>query len=79
MTVPDNQTFNPSAHLSIADVAVDDAKNPADQDQGVKDNPFSRGVDLYVGKTGSKSLCSIRYVGLPQCKGNGPRSSVSVC
>ena len=28
MTVPNNQAFDESAHLSVSDVAVDDASNP---------------------------------------------------
>ena len=61
MTVPNNQTFDPSVHLSVADIAVDDAKNPSVLQINIKQSktdPFRRGVNLYVGRTGS-DLCAV--------------------
>ena len=61
MTVPNNQTFDPSVHLSVADIAVDDAKNPSVLQIKIeqsKMDPFRRGVNLYVGRTGS-DLCAV--------------------
>lgn len=61
MTVPNNETFDSSVHLSIADIAVDDAKNPSVLQISIKQSktdPFRRGVDLYVGRTGS-DLCAV--------------------
>ena len=80
MTVPNNQAFNQSTHLSNANVAIDDAKSPAALQIKIKqsktDSP-RRGVDLYV----VKPLCSISYMyaGLPQHEGNVSRTSVSIC
>ena len=63
MTVPNNQVFDKSVHLSIDDVAVDDPKNPSILQLKIKQSktdPFCRGVDLYVGRTNTK-LCSVGY------------------
>jgi hypothetical protein len=59
MTVPNNQAFNQSTHLSIADVAVD--ASPAILQIKIKQSKtdlFRRGVELYVGRTGS-NLCAV--------------------
>ena len=64
MTVPNNQAFDESAHLSITDVAVDDASNPSVLQIRIKQSktdPFRRGVDLYVGKT-STAICPVSAV-----------------
>ena len=61
MTVPNNQIFNESSHLSVSDVAVDDAPNPAVLQIKIKQSktdPFRRGVYLNVGRTGS-NLCAV--------------------
>ena len=61
MTVPNNKTFDPSVHLSVADIAVDDVKNPSVLQINIKQSktdPFRRGVNLYVGRTGS-DLCAV--------------------
>ena len=58
MTVPNNQSFDQSSH---ADVAVDDASNPAVLQIKIKQSktdPFRREVQLYVGRTGS-NLCAV--------------------
>ena len=58
-TVPNNQSFNQSAHLSFADAAVDDSKNPVLLQIRIKQSktdPFQRGVNLYniiIGRTDS--------------------------
>ena len=49
MTVPNNQAFNESTHLSISDVAVDDVTNPAVMQIKIKQSktdPFRKGVYL---------------------------------
>lgn len=61
MTVPSDQAYDASVHLSIQDIAVDDSKNPSVLRIRIKQSktdPFRRGVDLYVGKTGSQ-LCPV--------------------
>ena len=61
MTVPDNQAFDESVHLCVKDIAVDDSNNPSMVQIRVKQSktdPFRRGVDLFVGRTGA-ALCSV--------------------
>ena len=57
VTVPSNQTFDKSTHLSVLDVAVDDATNPTVlriKNIKSKTDPFRRGL----GRTGS-NLCAV--------------------
>ena len=82
MTVPNNQTFNESSHLSVSDVAVDDAPNPAVLQIKIKQSktdPFRRGVYLNVGRTGS-NLCAVAaMLDYLSVRGMSPcRPSVSV-
>ena len=61
MTVPDDDSYDPSAHLSVQDIAVDDSLNPSIlciRIKQSKTNPFCTGVDLFVGKT-SLLLCPV--------------------
>ena len=61
MTVPTGQAFDKSAHLSIKDIAVDDAKNPSMIQIRIKQSktdPFQRGVDLFIDRTGA-ALCPV--------------------
>ena len=61
MTVPSDGAYDASVHLSIQDIAVDDSRNPSIiriQIKQSKTDPFRKGVDLYVGKTGSQ-LCPV--------------------
>ena len=61
MTVPSDGAYNASVHLSVQDIAVDDSSNPSIiriQLKQSKTDPFRKGVDLYVGKTGSQ-LCPV--------------------
>ena len=56
MTVPSNEDFDPSVHLSVQDIAADDSKHPSFLRVMIKQSktdPFRKGVDLFVGKTGS--------------------------
>ena len=61
MTVPGDDSYDPSVHLSIKDISVDDPKNPSRmciKTKQSKMDPFRRGISLYIGKTGS-ALCPI--------------------
>ena len=61
MTVPSDEEYDPSVHLSVQDIAVDDSKHPSVLRITIKQSktdPFRKGVDLFVGKTGS-SLCPV--------------------
>ena len=62
MTVPSDQEYDPSAHLSVGDIAVDNSKCPSIlciRIKQCKTDPFRKGVNLYVGRTGSQ-LCPVR-------------------
>ena len=57
--VPSNESYDASVHLSMQDISVDDSKNPSILRIRIKQSktdPFWKGVDLYIGKTGSQ-LC----------------------
>ena len=59
LTVPSNKDCDPSVHLSVQDIATDDSKHLSVLRLTVKQpkmDPFCKGVELVVGKTGS-SLC----------------------
>ena len=63
MTVPDDMAYDPSVHLSIKDISVDNSSNPSMciKIKQSKTDPFRRGIDLFVGKTNS-SLCPVTVV-----------------
>ena len=61
MSVPSDQAYDPAVHLSMGDVAVDDSRNPSTLQIKIKQSktdPFRRGVDLFVGRTGL-DLCPV--------------------
>ena len=63
-TVPDNASYDQSVHLSFADIALDDLKNPTVLQVCIKQSktdPFRKGVTLYVGRTGV-DLCPVAAV-----------------
>ena len=56
MTTPDKGGYDPAVHLSFEDVAIDDPQRPSFVRLTLKQSktdPFRKGVDLYVGRTGS--------------------------
>ena len=60
-TVSDSDSFDPSVHLSVEDVAFDNASNPSSVSviiKASKTDPFRQGVTLYLGKT-DKDLCPV--------------------
>lgn len=61
MTVPNDESYDASVHLSIQDISVDNSSNPSIVRVRIKQSktdPFRKGIDLYVGKTGSP-LCPV--------------------
>ena len=61
ITVPSMKAFDPRAHLSWGDVAIDSPKDPTMLKiklKRSKTDQLGRGVDVYVGKTGCP-LCPI--------------------
>ena len=74
LTVPSDSTYDPAVHLSLSDVATDAPLNPSALRITVKQSktdPFRRGVDLWVGRTGT-DLCPVAAV-LDYMKVRGPR------
>ena len=64
MTVPGDNAFDPAVHLGVKDLALDHASSPSALRITIiqsKTDPFRRGVDLWVGKTGS-DLCPVTAV-----------------
>ena len=73
LTVPSDSTYDPAVHLSLSDVATDAPLNPSALRITVKQSktdPFRRGVDLWVGRTGT-DLCPVAAV-LDYMKVRGP-------
>ena len=61
MTIPSDKDYDPAVHLSMGDIAVDDVHNPTMLQITIKQSktdPFRRGVNLFVGRTGS-DLCPV--------------------
>ena len=64
MTVPSDSGYDPSVHLSINDISVDNSSRPSIicvKIKQSKTDPFLKGIDLFVGKTNS-SLCPVAAV-----------------
>ncbi len=64
MTAPSERTFDPSCHLSVQDIAVDNPENTQVLRVTIKQSktdPFRKGIDLYLGKTAA-DLCPVRAV-----------------
>ena len=73
LTVPSDRTYDPVVHLSLSDVATNAPLNPSALRITVKQSktdPFRRGVDLWVGRTGT-DLCPVAAV-LDYMKVRGP-------
>ena len=61
MSVPEGAQYDKTTHLSFGDVAVDNRTDPQAirvRLKASKTDPFRRGVDVYVGKTGN-ALCPV--------------------
>ena len=64
LTVPSDSAYDSSVHLSVGDIAVDDSRRPSFLRITIKQSktdPFRKGVDLFVGRTGS-DLCPVAAV-----------------
>ena len=61
MTVPGDEEYDPQVHLSVGDIAVDDGRSPSLLRISIKQSktdPFRKGVDLFIGRTGT-DLCPL--------------------
>ena len=64
MTVPSDNGYDPSVHLSIKDISVDTSSHPSVIFIRIKQSktyPFRKVIDLFVGKTNS-CLCPVSAV-----------------
>ena len=62
MVVPNNSAYDPSVHLSVSDIAVDNPGRPAVLRLTIKQSktdPFRKGVNLFLGKTDT-DICPVR-------------------
>ena len=62
MVVPNNSAYDPSVHLSLSDIAVDNPERPAVLRLTIKQSktdPFQKKVDLFLGKTDTE-ICPVR-------------------
>ena len=58
---PSDKAYDPTAHLSFSDVAIDDPQNPSIMRVHLKTSktdPFRKGVDIFLGRTYNE-LCPI--------------------
>lgn len=64
LTVPDAKSYDPTVHLSFSDVAIDDPRRPSFLRVTIKQSktdPFRKGIDLFVGRTGL-DICPVAAV-----------------
>ena len=72
--MPTQTEYDPEAHLSIGDVAIDSTSSPSTIQVTIKQSktdPFRQGVQLHLGKTGT-DICPV-YVILPYLAIRGPK------
>jgi len=81
LTVPSDSAYDSSVHLSVGDIAVDDSRRPSFLWITIKQSKtdmFQKGVDLFVGRTGS-DLCPVATVlDFLQARGIFPGPAVSL-
>ena len=75
LTIPSDNAFDPTTHLTVEDITIDDIANPSMLKlhlKASKTDPFRKGVDVVVGRTSDK-LCpvaaTLAYLAL---RGNSP-------
>ena len=63
-TIPTQTAYDPTQHLSLCDIAVDSRQSPHLLQVKIKQSktdPFHQGVDLFLGKTGTR-ICPINAI-----------------
>ena len=63
-TVPSAEAYDPSVHLNLSDLALDNHSNPTMVQLRIKQSktdPFRQGVNVYLGKTATPVDAIIRY------------------
>lgn len=61
ITIPNAASYDPSVHLNLADIAVDNQQSPNILQiklKASKTDPFRQGIDIHIGKT-NNALCPI--------------------
>ncbi len=61
LTVPTEDGYDASSHLSWGDVSVDDPNSPSRMEVSIKaskTDPFRQGISLFIGKVAS-DLCPV--------------------
>ena len=75
MTTPDDGSYDSAVHLSFGDVAIDDPCRPTFLRVTIKQSktdPFRKGVDLFIGRTGG-DLCPVAAIlSYMACRGAQP-------
>ena len=64
ITVPSETAYDPSSHMSIADIAVDSHKNPKViriHLRKSKPDQLQKGIDIFIGRTGN-DLCPVAAI-----------------
>ena len=64
MTIPSQDIYNPTIHLSIQDVAVDNNSSPIIVHIMIKQSktdPFHQGVYIYLGRIGN-AICPVKAI-----------------
>ena len=75
LTSPDDGEYDPGAHLSFSDIAIDNQSRPSFLKVRIKQSktdPFRKGVDLFVGRTGSDVCPVAALLSYLACRGSGP-------
>ena len=81
MTVPSDNDYDPSVHLSVNDISDDNSSNPlmlCIRTKQSKMDPFHKGIDLFVGKTNSAVSALLSYLCIWGMKA-GPLSMMERC
>lgn len=75
LTVPTGSSYDPGVHLSVGDIAVDHPSRPSFVRVTIKQSktdPFRKGVDLFIGRTGT-DLCPVAaLLDYLQARGTSP-------
>lgn len=75
MTVPSDTGFNPGTYLTPQDIAVDCPHRPTVLKVTIKaskTDPFRKGIDLFLGRTGADLCPEMAVLGYLAERGRGP-------
>ncbi len=75
VTIPTDTSFDKAVHLTFEDFAVDNLKDPTmvrARLKSSKTDPFRKGVDIVVGRTGNRICPVAAMLGYLRARGAGP-------